>query len=218
MLVDHLVYYLIHQDGMNWRDQDYAANKIVKCVKNEPFKGTFHLNVANSVRSFSFQNRADFLSLLWPHLAETIVGKLGGGAALVPIPNSDAIVDQPNEYKTLQYARAIAGHSKGQLVTVDAFRWREPQEPQHRVSGRRTPEQRFVNLCLREAPKGPIVLFDDFITSGSSLIAAHWRLADVHIAPTRAFVIGRRTEVQQEKMTGWVSEDLDIPWRPPFLE
>ena len=30
MLVGHLVYYLIHQEGMQWRDQDYKARHIVK--------------------------------------------------------------------------------------------------------------------------------------------------------------------------------------------
>jgi hypothetical protein len=66
MLVDHLVYYLIHQEGMQWRDQDYKALGVVKCVKNEPFKGTFQVRLSGVLGTYSLATRSAFLAALWP--------------------------------------------------------------------------------------------------------------------------------------------------------
>jgi len=71
---------------------------------------------------------------------------------------------------------------------------------------------------LIATPTPPVVLFDDFFTSGSSLVAAYWILDDAGVAPTRAVVIGRRTDTQHDKMTGWRTEELDIPQRLPFFD
>jgi hypothetical protein len=217
MLVGHLVYYLIHQEGMQWRDQDYKAHHIVKCVKNEHFKGSFTARLKGREGMFTYATRAKFRSALWPHMAEKICDLLAGRkTSIVPIPNSDATVGGNDKYKTLSYARALAQHSKGCLTAVDALRWRSAQDPQHKTGGKRDPETRFANMQLIDTPDAPVVLFDDFITSGASLIAAYWRLQEAERTPTRAFVIGRRTTVQHAKMTRWDSEDLDTPAKPLF--
>jgi adenine/guanine phosphoribosyltransferase-like PRPP-binding protein len=217
MLVDHLVYYLIHQEGMQWRDQDWRALGVVKCVKNEPYKGTFEVNLGGEKGTYSLATRDQFLRALWPHMAQRISAKLGGiQATIVPIPNSAATKISATEYQTLNYARAIAASSGGKLTAMDALRWETEQEPQHRKSGRRDPEVRYNNMTVIAQPKEPVILFDDFITSGASLIAGVWRLREKGVEPERAFVIGRNTHVQEEHMTRWGSEDLPIPSPPLF--
>lgn len=217
MLVDHLVYYLIHQEGMNWRDQDYKAHHVVKCVKDEHFKGSFTVRLKGQERTFNYATRAEFRGALWSHMANKICELVGNKrTSIVPVPNSVAVISASDDYNTLQYARAIAKHSNGCLTAVDALRWRSAQDPQHKVSGRRDPEVRFSNLKLVDTPSAPVILFDDFITSGASLIASYWRLEEVDRTPRRAFVIGRRTDVQHKRMTAWSSEDLQIPQMPLF--
>lgn len=215
MFVDHLVYYLIHQEGMEWRDQDYRAHHIVKCVKNEQFNGSFTVKLkSDRDATFSYATRAQFLTAMWPYIARKISESLNDAkASIVPRPNSVALVKTAEEYRTLSYARAIAQHSDGRLTAVDALRWRVAQDPQHKISGRRDPEVRFANMQLIKVPTAPVVLFDDFITSGASLIAGYWHLAAAGVHPVRAYVIGRRTDVQHPKMTEWGSEDLEIPGR-----
>jgi len=218
MLVDHLVYYLIHQEGMKWRAADYKARGVVKCVKNEEFKGTFQTRLGGREGQYSFATRQKFLSALWPHMATRICAVLNNAkVAIVPVPNSDATVQSTGEYKTLKYARAIAQHSGGKLTAVDALRWQTAQSPQHKAKGRRDPGVRFSNLRLIETPKTPVVLFDDFFTSGASLVAAYWRLDEAGATPLRAFVIGRQTDTQEPKMTQWGSEDLPIPTGRPLF-
>jgi hypothetical protein len=218
MEVDHQVYYLIYDpNGEKWRNQDHRANKIIKCVKNETFNGYFTVNVDGKPKDFRFAQRSEFLEKLWPVIAKEILAKLDGNAAtLVPIPNSGATISSQEEYKTLQYAKAIAGHSGGRLVATDALRWKEAKDQQHKQGGRRTAEARYANMAMIGVPDTPIILFDDFLTSGSSLIAAHWLLDEQGIAPKRAVVIGRRTDTQHEDMTEWGTEELEIPHRGFF--
>lgn len=217
MQVDHLVYYLIHQDGMQWRQQDWCTLGIVKCVKNEPYKGTFTAILGGVSRTYSLATRSSFLNALWPHMANRICSVMGGRTAtIVPIPNSDATKDSAEEYKTLNYARAIAANSEGKLKAVDTLRWSTKQEPQHKKSGRRDPAVRYRNMAAITKPTSPVVLFDDFLTSGASLIAGYWRLSENGVTPERAFVIGRVTYSQQEHMTKWGSENLEIPIKPFF--
>jgi len=214
MLVDRLVYYLIHEEGMTWRDDDYRANKVVKCVKNESFKGIFHVKIGGQKHVFNYSTRAQFLAVLWPHMAKNILAKIGVNASIVPVPNSGATIQDRDDYKTLKYARAIAASSAGKLTAVDALRWETAQTPQHKGKGRRDPTVRFQNLRLITRPAVPVILFDDFLTSGASLIAAYWRLEEAGVAPIRAFVIGRQTHTQEPNMLGWGSEDLPIPEAP----
>ena len=66
--------------------------------------------------------------------------------------------------------------------------------------GRRTP---------KSAQKHPVVLFDDVLTTGSQMIGACRRFAKVGMAPSLAFVVGRTTHEQHEKMIGWEKEQLE---------
>jgi hypothetical protein len=219
MLVDHVVYYLIHHEGLQWRGQDYKARGIVKCVKDEHFKGNFEARLSGKVGRYDFASRAAFLNNLWPHMAgriSTVLEKQP--AVIVPIPNSNAVVGSRGGYKTLTYAQEIAKHSNGKLTAVDALRWKTAQEPQHKQAGKRDPEPRYLNLQVVKVPDQPVVLFDDFFTSGSSLIAACWRLRNVDREPMRAFVIGRNTDEQKEQMTAWGSEELEVPKRVSLFE
>lgn len=216
MLVDRLVYYLIHEEGMTWREDDYRANKVVKCVKNESFNGTFYVKINGVKRTFNHATRAEFLKVLWPYMAKNILKKIQGTASIVPVPNSSATVASRDEYKTLKYARAIAASSGGKLTAVDALRWKTAQTPQHKGKGRRDPVVRFQNLQRIATPATPVILFDDFLTSGASLIASYWRLEEAGATPTRGFVIGRQTHIQEPKMLEWGSENLEIPTKPLF--
>jgi predicted amidophosphoribosyltransferase len=197
---------------LDWRDQDYLARNIVKSIKNEQFNGSFTLKVGGAPRRFDFDNRSDFLRALWPYVTKHILERIEGNASLVPIPNSGATIEA-GDYNTLHYAREIARHSRGRLTAVDALRWQLAQDPQHKSAGRRAPEARYANMRLVTRPEPPVILFDDFITSGSSLIAAYWHLDEAGLAPVRAFVVGRRTDEQHDQMVGWFSEDLEIPER-----
>ena len=49
-----LVYYLTTagEGGPAWRDQDWTANQFIKCVKGEPIKGYFIVQLRSGERQF----------------------------------------------------------------------------------------------------------------------------------------------------------------------
>jgi orotate phosphoribosyltransferase len=70
-------------------------------------------------------------------------------------------------------------------------------------------------MVVIDCPEIPIVLFDDVITSGSSFIAACWRLQEGGNSPAEGLAIARRTVNQEPKMFA-LEERLEIPPRPLF--
>ena len=216
MRVQHFCYYLTAWSGITPRQEDWNSNKIVKCIKDEPIKGYVDVNVGGSNIRVDNNNKPEFIRRLCLSLGQSMATELKGQTAIVPIPNSSAVVGSAAVYRTLGYAKAIAAASSGRVVAVDALRWKQATEAAHKQKGFRTPERRYDNLEVIECPKLPIILFDDVITSGSSFIAANWRLSEAGNTPIEGVVIARATGVQEPKMFVGESRDLAIPQRPLF--
>jgi hypothetical protein len=214
MLVRHFCYYLTDWSGITPRKMDWDSNKVVKAVKNETINGYADIAVAGERIRLNDSNKQQFLNKLWAALGKSLGGALSAKTALVPVPNSKAIVGAPATYRTLKYAQAIAAASSGKVVAVDALRWIAEADAAHTQAGFRTPEPRYDNLSVIQTPELPVILFDDVITSGSSFIAACWRLEEVGTKPTEGHVVARRTAMQEERMFGVVERELEIPPRP----
>jgi predicted amidophosphoribosyltransferase len=177
-------------------------------LKGEPIKGYAQISIGGVAFRLEDSNKQEFLTRLW--------GAMGRGfatnqepAAIVPIPNSAGIVGAPASYRTLLYAQEIAANSGGKLVAVDALRWKNAAGAVHKQAGFRSPGPRFENLTVIQKPDRPVVLFDDVITSGSSFIAAVWRLSEVESTPIEGVVIARRPPTQQPKMFESKQEELE---------
>jgi hypothetical protein len=212
MLVQHLCYYLTDWNGVTPRQEDWDTNKVVKCLKDEPIKGYAQITIGGAAFRLENSNRQEFLRRLW-----SVMGSgFETNAAIVPIPNSAGVVGAPPTYRTLLYAQEIAANSGGKLVAVDALRWRAAAGAVHKQAGFRSPGPRFDNLTVIQRPDRPVILFDDVITSGSSFIAAVWRLSEVESTPIEGVVVARRTPTQQPKMFESKQEELEIPPKPPF--
>jgi hypothetical protein len=215
MRVQHFCYYLTDWPAER-RQQDYDSNKVVKCLKDETFKGYANLTVGGSNIRVDNSNKAEFRRRLWEAVGKSMGAALKEQTAIVPVPNSLAIIGSPPNYRTLGYAQAIAAASGGKVVAVDALRWKKVEPAAHKQPGFRTPEPRYENMTVIECPKLPVILFDDVITSGSTFIASFWRLDEAGNAPKEGFVAARSTKIQEPKM--FVSEvrELEIPHRPFF--
>jgi phosphoribosylpyrophosphate synthetase len=198
------------------RQEDWDSNKIVKCIKGEPIKGYVDVAIGGTTLRVDDNNKEEFLRRLWNAFGQALNASLTVESAIVPIPNRIGIVGAPANYRTLQYAKAIAAASSGKVIAVDALRWKKDAEAAHKQKGFRTPERRYENLTVVDCPKLPIILFDDMITSGSSFVAACWRLDEAGNAPKEGFVAARRTTVQEPKMFVSEQRELEIPQRPVF--
>src|SRR5262245_32166789 len=119
MLVRHQCFYLTNWNGITPRQEDWSTSKIVKCLKGEPVKGYFKISIAGAPDTYNESNKALFLERVWYAMGAEL-SKLPAPHALVPIPNATATVDAPDDYRTLNFVRAIAAASGGKVEALDA--------------------------------------------------------------------------------------------------
>ena len=211
MLVRHFCW-----SGITPRQEDWDSNKIVKCIKGESIKGYVDVTIGGTTLRVDDNNKEELLRRLWIAFGEVLNANLAVQSAIVPVPNRVGIVGASANYRTLQYAKAISAASSNKVIAVDALRWKKDAEAAHKQKGFRTPERRYENLAVVDCPKLPIILFDDMITSGSSFVAACWRLDQAGNAPKEGFVVARRTAIQEPKMFVSEQRELEIPRPPTF--
>jgi hypothetical protein len=204
-----LVSYLTEVDGITWRSEDYTANKIIKLLKGRPLNGYFNVKINGQTKTINQLNVKHFMPVLFQAVANKLNSIIRGEYCIVPIPNSEAAVDVPGDFLTLQHARAIAEATGGRASAIPALRWKAPKEPAHR-GGTRDPQIHHENLVLIERPKKQIVIFDDVMTTGGQMIGAYRRLQDAGQPIHSGMVIGRATKEQKVEALGWDQEDLPV--------
>lgn len=205
-----MVYYLttVGESGPTWRDQDWTANKIIKCVKGEPINGYLDLRIDGKRRRFDEESRDELLEVVCRRAARRLVDGLSQRRiCVVPVPNSGATIRSNTLFRTAQLAQRIVSHGGANLAMLPALRWRRALTPAHK-GGTRDPGLLLDNLLLRDKPDRPVVLLDDVMTSGGHMIACYRRLVAEAKVPIAALVIGRATQMQHEKMLAWQEESL----------
>jgi len=162
--------YLTNTDIV-WRGLDYDAHDFVKAIKGEPFKKYVDINVLGTRRRLTNDNRDDALEWLG-QMASDYLQRAGpiGPITLVPVPNSGSIVGGPPP-RTLRLATAIGKNLRNSTV-VDLFRWKKKLPSAHEEGGTRDPATLYRTLrTIAAAPKLPIILVDDVLTSGGHIRA-----------------------------------------------
>ncbi|PYF03860.1 hypothetical protein BJ122_105117 [Rhodopseudomonas faecalis] len=216
MLVQHYCYYLTDWAGISPRQQDFDTNKVVKCLKGQPINGYAQIGIAGLSIRLEQSSKEEFLARLWTFIGKDVAKTLRETTTIVPIPNSSAVVGASPNYRTLSFASSMASASSGKLVAEDCLRWRSAAPAVHTTAGHRSPEPRYDNLVVVQKPTRPVILFDDVVTSGSSFIAAVWRLSEIGAALNKGLVVARSTCNQEPNMFKAEGRDLAIPQPPLF--
>jgi hypothetical protein len=201
--------YLTTIEGGTWREEDWTANRIVKCMKDRHFNGRFSVNFGGDLRYFDYGSREDAVTLLIPDLAHKMGELMNGQFSIVPIPNSAATVDVSESFRTEYLARRIADHLHGRAVVAPLLRWKQQFQAARR-GGPRDPDILFNNLAFVSKPPTACLIFDDVMTSGGHMAACYRRLIAAGISPSFGLVIGRSTQWQQPNPIGWREEILEI--------
>src|ERR1700733_7320061 len=87
-----LVYYLTTagEGGPAWREQDWTANRIIKCVKGETINGWFTVRLRSGTRRFDESTKDKLVTSVCGTVARKLVTLPADQLCIVPIPNSSA--------------------------------------------------------------------------------------------------------------------------------
>lgn len=192
-----------------WVKSDHDARKVVKAVKKENFQGYVELRVGKDLLRFTQDNRQELVRVVCSDLGAKLTELCKDTFAIVPVPNREGVIGADEKYQTLRLAELIAKRAKAEAA--DSVRWREVRPKRHVAGGWRDPQVEYENLAVVELPRKPIVLFDDFLTSGSQLLATKRRLDEAGADVLFAITVGRAIAEHRDPMMGWADEE--VHWR-----
>ena len=116
--------------------------------------------------------------------------KLGlDNAILVPLPSKDGLLDAPSFRSYVMLQEALQSHQT-RVIIAPHLRFIIALQPAH-LGGPRGREviSQYLRL-IAELPPGPVVIVDDIITTGGSLLAAYDVLEMAGRPPAAAIVCG----------------------------
>jgi hypothetical protein len=211
-----IVYYLTTagEGGPIWRSQDWLSNRIIKSIKGESFQGYVDLAFQNGTTlRFDDRNKDELVQIVCKTVARRVASLVLGHFTIVPIPNSSAALSSKQPFRTEELARQIAKCIGVRVNVSAALRWKKALLSAHK-GGPRDPDVLLDNLQLGVKPSGPIVVFDDIMTTGGHMVACGRCLADAGLLPVKGIVVGRATGEQQPVMVEWREEELQIEAKP----
>ena len=141
-------------------------------MKVGSFKKQFNVHDAKGRTPITARNFA-LVRLTFGEWIEKSVAALGGGAdaVLVPVPSKDGVSGAPT-YRTLEMTREALKNTGLLGRVLDGLRWKQKLTKAHE-GGSRSPRLLAPLLSANASLKGKkVILVDDLITTGSSLLAA----------------------------------------------
>ncbi|SFG65268.1 hypothetical protein [Methylobacterium gossipiicola] len=192
----------------NWRDQDYRARIVVKSVKGDDFKGYWDRKIGDKIVRLDENNKEVTADLAASFMAARLKDLVNCSVTLVPIPNSNACVGGPRDFRTRLFADAIAKHAGDRVAVKSACLWKKPKEQQHKTDGYRHASQFIPLLEMVYKPKRPVILIDDMITSGSQMLACTYILRAAGVDVRFGMAVGRQTTEQEDGVLKWDEKEI----------
>lgn len=210
----YLFYYLTETEGLTWRNTDFNMRNIVRGMKREAFNGYSDFVIGGETKRYDSSNIETFMPVLFNTIAQKIRETVQGPVSIVPVPSSNMAIGQTGPFRSVELATLLASRMGNGAKVVPALRWAYVRQKAHLIAGVRDPDQYEPILRLVDELDGPVMLFDDVMTSGSQMTACCRVLESNKRAPAFAAVVARTTNVQHTSMLGWKLDELDISRGP----
>lgn len=189
--------YYLTQAGQ-WRQEDWSARSLVCGAKQEPFKGELRITIDKVPRTFRTDTIEEFVTWVMGKMGSSFRADIAGPVSFVPIPNSNVAVGSCVQGRTHALAEHVAaGHGAGSEV-VSSIIWDAPRQKAHKSKEYRRPELYQPHMHYVAAPRYPVVLFDDVVTSGSQMIAAARVLRDQGVNVVHGLALAKAVSDQRE--------------------
>lgn len=147
-----------------------------RIVKDEQLNGSFNFAVNGVLTKIDRNNIGTFQHEINRRFAAKLMLDHPYPIALVPIPNGNGVIGQTNVFRTLSIASSIVRVMNNGSVALDLLRWNAPVGKAHLGQRSRRIEDHIAALEINGGTELPVVLFDDFLTTGSQMAAAKTKL------------------------------------------
>lgn len=181
---------------------EWEAIHMKRVVKAEPLNGSFNFIVNGVLTKIDKNNVAVFQHEINRRFAAKIAADHPYPVTVVPIPNGDGVIGQNNVFRTLSIARAFVGVMNNGSVCLDLLRWNAPVGKAHLGQRARRVDDHLDALQINGGTQLPVVIFDDFLTTGSQMAAAKIKLEEAGFNVVGCYTIFERL-------------DAGVPVNPP---
>jgi len=203
-----------HQN-MAQRSQDqWYSFKFCRAVKNRRINGTLTFPWKSGPEIISADNIGRARLIFGLFIKYTIDEQKWDAPVLIPVPSKDGLLNSSN-FRSLEMTReSIVGHGSWPIAPI--LRFSEALQPAH-AGGPRGREALAPYLRVATPPpQGALILVDDLITSGGSLLASYDALAAVGRPPVAAIVCGHT--VSDSLLSAFGSHNKSIDTTPQTIE
>lgn len=181
---------------------EWEAIHMKRVVKAEPLNGSFNFTVNGVLTKIDKNNVAAFQHEINRRFAAKIAADHPYPVAVVPIPNGDGVIGQNNVFRTLSIARSFVRVMNNGSVCLDLLRWNAPVGKAHLGQRARRVDDHLDALQINGGTHLPVVIFDDFLTTGSQMAAAKIKLEEAGFNVVGCYTIFERL-------------DAGVPVNPP---
>ena len=175
-----------------WRQANYDVAKIVRAIKEEPFRGYADLKIGGATKRLD----PDHPQIATEWFIERVIEETKfspGDHILCPIPDSQCTPLSTHTPRTVQLARTLSKRVP-QLKVWHHLKFKKPMPRKLRDE-----ELMYQNLlCTAPVPEGYLILLDDVCTTGAHARAAQRRLT-VHGARDMCAMSVARTLLEPEE-------------------
>ncbi|ANL39536.1 phosphoribosyltransferase [Rhizobium phaseoli] len=173
---------------------EWEAIHMKRVVKAEPLNGSFHFWVNGVYTKINKNNVGLFQSEINKLFAAQIMAHHPYPVAVVPIPNGDGVIGQNNAFRTLRIATTIVNRMANGSVCLDMLRWNVPVGKAHLNQRARRVDDHLAALQINGTTNLPVVIFDDFLTTGSQMAAAKIKLEEAGYNVVGCYTIFERLD------------------------
>ncbi len=157
---------------------EWDAIHMKKVVKGEALKGRFSFPINGVSTKIDAANVVYFRREIDRLFGARIAADHPYPVTVVPVPNGNGVAGQDNVFRTLQIANAVVGNGFPGSEARDMLRWHEEMGKAHLNQRARMVDNHINALRVTCGCDKRIVLFDDFVTTGSQLAAAKIKLTE----------------------------------------
>jgi hypothetical protein len=193
----------------------WYAFKFCRAVKKRHINGTLEFPWKAGAETINAESvgRARWI---FGYFIKSVLTELGLPEApiLVPVPSKDGLVGATT-FRSLEMLReSVAPH--GQFTIAPVLRFTHQLQPANSGGPRGREVLKPYMRVVEQPPDGPIILVDDLLTTGGSILASYDKLEEIGRAPVAAIVCGHT--VSDSLLNAFGHHRKDVQTTPTLFE